>query len=197
MAKAEGRGWIGCGRNESNTTGAVLQRASVVRRERWARRARTGALAMLLLGTGAAGAALAAASSTGIAWISASQSQSLSRALVDWSEYYAHCGLEYEVEALGPALGDARRVVVRKLAPDLPKLRHPLTGQSLVVDQRPIGGATLDINGVTLPLAQDATGEWSVVVTPSLVRWFLPNSFLLRVMDGAGAEMLATSLEQS
>lgn len=196
MAKTDARGWKGCVRNDATATGEVLQRATAVRRGRWSRRARTGALATLLVGTGAAGAAMASASSAGIAWISASQSQALSQALVDWSEYYAHCGLEYEVQALGPALGDARRVVVRKLAPDLPKLRHPLTGQSLVVDQRPIGGATLDVNGVILPLGQDATGEWSVVVTPALVRWFLPNSFGLRVVDGAGAEMLAVNLDQ-
>ena len=177
------------------TTGRVLERAATTRRARWTRRAQLCAGGALLLATGAAGAAAAAASSSGIAWISAAQTQALANSLVDWSEYYAHCGVEYEVEALGPALGDARRVVVRRLDPGLPKLRHPTTGQSLVVDHRPIGGASLEVNGVTLPLAQDAAGEWSAVVTPALVRWFLPNSFHLHVVDGAGAEILDVSLD--
>lgn len=191
----QGHGMDKASVSQEPTMGQVLERAAALRRTRWKRRVQLVAGGALLLATGAAGAAAAAASSGGIAWISAAQTQALTSSLVDWSEYYAHCGLEYQVEALGPALGDARRVVVRRLDPNLPKLRHPTTGQSLLVDQRPIGGASLDVNGVILPLAQDATGEWSAVVTPSLVRWFLPNSFRLQVADSAGAEILAVSLE--
>jgi hypothetical protein len=53
----------------------------------------------------------------------------------------------------------------------------------------------LVVNGVALPLVQAANGEWSVTVTPSLVRWFLPNSFALRVDDPADLAICTVEMQ--
>ncbi|MEY4775110.1 MAG: hypothetical protein RIT40_2145 [Planctomycetota bacterium] len=149
-----------------------------------------GALVVGVLGT-----AGAAATPTGLAWLSAAQGRALAHDLSEWSEYYATCAIEYSVEALGPNLGDARRVTVRRLSPQDPRLLHPTTGQSLQTDLRPIAGGRLVVNGIALPLVQAANGEWSATVTPSLVRWFLPNSFALRVDDPAGLAICTVEMQ--
>ncbi len=106
----------------------------------------------------------------------------------NYSEYTSHSGLEYRIVPLGSTLGSPMRVEVRRLDPSDWRVVDARTGQSLVVDHRPIASVQLTLNGVGTDLAwESSSNAWQAVLAPSQVNWFGSNQLVLvaKAVDGS------------
>lgn len=121
--------------------------------------------------------------------------QLVQQALPEMTQWMSPCGIELQVRPVSSDPFAARRVRILDLDPNLPKLRHPTTGATLVHDDRAPASGVVIGNGQSFALTPATQpGVLEALVPASAVNWFSANDFQVRVLDASGASLCSFAL---